>query len=225
MIELFAPSLTKNVPMIEVTMHAAQMASGYIIVGIKDGALLEEDRSQHHGRDDGDGVGFEQVRRHAGAVADVVADVVRDGRGVARIVLGDAGFDLADKVGADVRALREDAAAETGEDRDQRGAEAERDQRVDHGAVGRGVALNDGEKPEVAGDPEKSEAGDKKARDRARAEGDVETAGKRFGRRLGRADVGANRDVHADEAGRAGQNSADRKARRDRPRQEAGRAR
>ena len=63
------------------------------------------------------------------------ADVVGDGRRVARIVLGNAGFDLADEVAADVGALGEDAAAETGEDRDQRGAEAERHQRVDHGAV------------------------------------------------------------------------------------------
>ena len=59
---------------------------------------------------------------------------------VARIVLGNAGFDLADQVGADVGALGEDAAAETGEDRDQRGAEAERDQRVDHVAIGRRMA-------------------------------------------------------------------------------------
>ena len=44
---------------------------------------------------------------------------------------GNAGFDLADHVAADVRTLGEDAAAETGEDRDQRGAEAQRDQRVD----------------------------------------------------------------------------------------------
>ena len=95
----------------------------------------EEDRAEHHGRDDGHGVGLEQVGRHAGAVADVVADVVGDGRRVARIVLGDAGFDLADEIAADVGALGEDAAAETGEDGDQRGAEAERDERVRHRAV------------------------------------------------------------------------------------------
>ena len=33
MIELLAPSLTKNVPTIEVTMQAAQIASGYIMAG------------------------------------------------------------------------------------------------------------------------------------------------------------------------------------------------
>ena len=85
---------------------------------------------QHHG-DGGDGVGLEQVGRHAGAVADVVADVVGDHGRVARVVLGDARLDLADEVGADVGGLREDAAAEPGEDRDQRAAEGEPDQVVD----------------------------------------------------------------------------------------------
>ena len=55
--------------------------------------------------------------------------------GIARIVFGDSGLDLADEVGADVRGLGEDAAAETGEDRNQRGAERERDERVDDDAV------------------------------------------------------------------------------------------
>ena len=97
--------------------------------------MREEDRRQHHGGDGRHRVGLEQVGRHAGAVADIVADVVGDGRRIARIVLRDAGLDLADEIAADVGALGEDAAAETGEDRDQRGAETERDQRVDDGAV------------------------------------------------------------------------------------------
>ena len=49
---------------------------------------------------------------------------------------GNAGLDLAHHVAADVGALGEDAAAETGEDRDQRGAEAQRHQAVDHLAAG-----------------------------------------------------------------------------------------
>ena len=44
--------------------------------------------------------------------------------GVARVVLGDAGFDLADEVGADVCCLGVDAATDTGEQCDRRGAEA-----------------------------------------------------------------------------------------------------
>ena len=94
----------------------------------------EEDRRQQHGGDDGHRVGLEQVGGHAGAVADVVADVVGDHGGVAGIVLGDAGLDLAHQVGAHIGALGEDAAAETGEDRDQRAAEAQRDHRLQHAA-------------------------------------------------------------------------------------------
>ena len=58
-----------------------------------------------------DDVGLEQVGAHAGAVADVVAHVVGDGGGVAGVVLGNAGLDLADQVGAHVGGLGEDAAA------------------------------------------------------------------------------------------------------------------
>ena len=83
---------------------------------------------EHHGHG-GDRVGLEEVGGHAGAVADVVADVVRDHGRVARVVLRDPGLDLADQVGADVGGLGEDAAAEAGEDRDQRAAEAEPDRR------------------------------------------------------------------------------------------------
>ena len=86
--------------------------------------------AEQHRRDGRDAVGFEEVGGHAGAVADVVADVVGDDGGVARIVFGNAGFDFADEVGADVGGLRIDAAAQTREDRDQRTAEREADHRV-----------------------------------------------------------------------------------------------
>src|SRR3546814_18015285 len=56
----------------------------------------------------------------------VVAHVVSDRRGVAGVVLGDAGFDLADEVGADVGGLGVDAAAYAGEQRDGAGAEPKR---------------------------------------------------------------------------------------------------
>ena len=95
-------------------------------------AAGEIDRGEHHGGDDGHDIGLEQIGGHAGAVADIVANVVGDGRRVARVILGDAGLDLADQVAADIGALGEDAAAETGEDGDERGAKAERDERVDH---------------------------------------------------------------------------------------------
>ena len=67
-------------------------------------------------------VGLEEVGAHAGHVADVVAHVVGDDRRVARVVLGDAGLDLADEVGADVGGLGVDAAADAREQRDRGGA-------------------------------------------------------------------------------------------------------
>ena len=124
-------------------MHTPPISSGRLISGSSRLAgARQQQRGQHHRGADGDDIGFEQVGGHAGAVADIVADVVGDHRRVAGVVLGDAGLDLADQVGADVGGLGEDAAAETREDRDQRGAEGERDERVDHGAVvaGDGVA-------------------------------------------------------------------------------------
>jgi hypothetical protein len=92
----------------------------------------KEDRCQNHGGDHGHRIGFEQVSGHAGAIADIVADIVCDGGRVAWIVFRDAGFDLADEVAADIRTLGEDAAAQTGEDRNQRSAEAKRNERIDH---------------------------------------------------------------------------------------------
>jgi hypothetical protein len=97
----------------------------------KAGLRLQQQHAQQHGRHRRHGVGLEQVGRHAGAVADVVADVVGNHGGVARVILGNAGFHLAHQVGADVGALGEDAAAESGEDRDQGGTETKADQRVD----------------------------------------------------------------------------------------------
>ncbi len=85
----------------------------------------ERDRAEDQRRDQRDRVGLEQVGGHAGAVADVVTDVVRDRGGVAGVVLGDVVLDLADQVGADIGRLGEDAAADTHEHRQQRGAEAE----------------------------------------------------------------------------------------------------
>jgi hypothetical protein len=86
--------------------------------------------AQHHGGDNRHGVGFEQVGCHAGAVTHVVTHVVGDHGRVARIIFGDAGFDLAYQVGTDVSALGEDTAAKTGEDGDQRATKSQAHQSV-----------------------------------------------------------------------------------------------
>ena len=68
------------------------------------------------------------------------------------------------------------------------------------------------EDPVVAGDAEQRQADDQQAGDRAAFEGDVERRRHAAAGRLGDARVGADRDVHADEAGRAGERGADQEA-------------
>ena len=95
----------------------------------EDDALVTEAReAEDHGRDDGDFVALEDVGGHTGAVAHVVAHVVGDGGGVARVVLGDVLLDLSDEVGAHVGSLGVDAAAHAHEECEQRAAEAEAEQ-------------------------------------------------------------------------------------------------
>ena len=118
--------------MIAVRTPIVGTISGKTRPSLAERGLAEDQRGDQHDR-----VRLEQVGRHAGAVTDVVADVVGDRRGVARVVLGDALLDLADQVGADVGGLGEDAAADPHEHREQRGAEAEA---LEHG---RRVALVD----------------------------------------------------------------------------------
>jgi hypothetical protein len=188
--------------------------------GAEDGRTGEEDRRQHHGGDRGHRIGLEQVGGHAGAVADVVADVVGNRRRVARIVFRNAGFHLADEVAADVRALGEDAAAETGEDGNQRSAEAERDQRVDHQAAVRCIAERAGEDGVVDRNAEQRETRHQHAGDGAGLEGELEAAGERADRSLRGAHIGAHGNVHADEAGRPRQHGADGEADRHQPAEE-----
>jgi hypothetical protein len=136
-------------------------------------------------------------------------DVVGDHGRVARVVLGDPRLDLADQVGADVGGLREDAASQSREDRDQRAAEAEADERVHGLLVG---LVGEHEDAEVAGHAQQGQADHQEPGDRAALEGHVERRWHAAARRLGDTGVGAHREVHPDEAGRAGERAADQEA-------------
>src|SRR5262249_430044 len=74
-----------------------------------------------------------------------------------------------------------------------------------------------GEEAEIGRHPEQCETGDQHAGDRTRFERELEAAGKRFGRGLRDAHVGAHRNIHADEAGRTRQDRADSEADCDQP--------
>jgi hypothetical protein len=81
--------------------------------------------AEHHGGQHGGHVAAEEVGAHAGHIAHVVAHVVGDGGGVARVILGDAGFHLAHEIGAHIGGLGVDATAHTGEERDALSTEGE----------------------------------------------------------------------------------------------------
>ncbi len=174
----------------------------------------DHQRAERHRRDQRHGIGLEQVGGHAGAVADVVTDVVGDHRRIARIVFGNAGLDLADEVGADVGTLREDASAQTREDRDQRCTEREPEQRLQQvGQVGGGRELAEpGDEPEEDADAEQAEPDHQHAGDRTAFERDGERRRDALRGGLRSTHVGSHRDVHADEAACPRQHRAEHEA-------------
>ncbi len=161
--------------------------SGKIRPLIAEGGTAQDERG-----DQGDGVGLEQVGGHAGAVADVVTHVVRDGGGVAWVVLGDALLDLADQVGADVGGLGEDAAADPHEHGQQRGTETEALQHLRRAA---------GVDQDHDGGAQQAETGGRQTHGAAGAEGDLHGAFATFTvGRGGHPDVRPGRQPHADVA-------------------------
>ena len=154
---------------------------------------LRDDQRGGHRRH----VGVEQVGAHAGHVADVVADVVRDDGGIARVVLRDAQLDLTRQVRRHVGRFGENAAARFGEQGQRAGAErkAQQDARVtrehQHGRHA-----------------EQRAAHDQQAHHRAAAEADEERGLQPLLRALGRAAVGKRRNQNADFAGDCRQDGA-----------------
>jgi hypothetical protein len=84
-----------------------------------DAERLVEQHTKDHGADVLGGGALEQVGAAAGAVADIVADEIRDHGRVARIVFRNARFDLADQIRADVSRLGVDATPQLREQRDE----------------------------------------------------------------------------------------------------------
>ncbi len=161
--------------------------------------------AQDHGADVLGGRRLEEVGATTGAIADVVADKVRHDRRVARVILGDACLDLADKVGTDVGRLGVDPAAELGEERHEAGAEAEADDQ-ERSLLGMREAAEGGEDAEH---PEEGEGHDQEARDGAAAHRDLHRSHQAVLRGRGGPQVGLDADVHADDAGGHRARSAD----------------
>ena len=186
----FSVACTANTPTIDASTPMARAPSGKTspsahMLGSSGKIDVERGDAEDDRGDERDLVALEQVGGHAGAVADVVAHVVGDGGRVARVVLGDAGLDLADEVGADVGRLGEDAAADSQEQREQRAAEAEADEDR------RARVLEDHDDDRRA---EQAEADGEHAGDAAGAERDLQRRRHRAGLRRGRgAHVAARR--------------------------------
>src|SRR5439155_23057137 len=145
------------------------------------------------------GGGFEQGGAAARAVAHVIAREVGDDGGVAGVVFGDAGLDLAHQVGAHVGGLCVNAAAELGEKGHERGSEAEA--HYEEGRLGR-VAIRDqvGVRHVNEKNPEQRQRHDHEARDRAAAQGHGQGLAQGAASGGGGSQVGAHGHVHADVA-------------------------
>ena len=163
-------------------------------------------------------VGFVKVRTHTGDVADVVAHVVRDGGGIARVVFRDSGFDFADEVRADVRRLRVNTAADAREQRLRRSTHAEGQHRgrdEDHLVRSRRRFVNpmraavENNRPK--GNIEEPETDNDQAHNRARAERDAEPGVERFLRGVCRARARVSCRLHSEEAGETGEEAARQK--------------
>ncbi len=158
-------------------------------------------------RNERDFVGLEEVGGHPGAVANVVADVVSDRRGVTRVVLGNSGLDLAHQVGADVGRLGKDAAANPQEQREKRTTESEADQ----DRRTRVLKRHDDRRR-----AEQSEADGKHAGDSAGAKRNLKRRWHRPRTRGGRGtDVASRGERHPDVAREAGSETAEQE--RERP--------
>ena len=98
-------------------------------------AIAPEDGEVGHENtaDEADGVGFKDIGGHPSAIADVIADVVGNGGGVARVIFFELGFEFANEVCADIGSFGVDATAQTSEDADERGSESEAGQAIDGG--------------------------------------------------------------------------------------------
>ena len=180
-------------------MTRGNRISGRVIAGSMERPGPDR-RAQQQGGDEGDQVRLEHVGGHARAVADIVPDVVGDGRRVARVVLGDGFFYFAHQIRADVRRLGEDAAADAHEQGGQAPAEAEADQHL------HGVTAEDEEDDGRAQQPQPDRH---HARHGPAAEGRLQRPLVGGQRLVGRPLVADDGHAHADVACRVGERDAE----------------
>ena len=153
-------------------------------------------RADEHRANERNRVGFENVRRHACAITDIIAHVIGNGCRVARIVLVEIRLHLSNQVRSDIRSLRINAAAQTREDRNERRAQSHANE-----ARNRPVRAHLGHHEPKDTDGQKRQADDQQARHGAAIEGSFKGFFSIQSRPLCRANISHYRNSHSDVTG------------------------
>ena len=164
---------------------------------------------ERNGRNDAADIRLEEVGAHPSDVPDVVTDSVRNGGRVARVILRDSRLDLAREVAGHVGGLREDAAADSSEERNRRRAEREPEEGADRS---RTVTAHPAIEVVQNRDTQRAEGDDGEAHDGAARERHLQRGREAGLCRRGGSDRSPGGRAHADPARQAGQRGADQKA-------------
>ena len=198
--------------------HHAEHAGREVDAG--PGGAHGEPAAEDHRADVLRGRRLEQVRAAARAVAHVVADEIRDDGGVARVVLRNPRFHLADEVRTHVGRLGVDTAAELGEERHEARPEAVADDQERDLLVGDSERAHEGEQ---AADAEQAHGDDEQPGDGAAAQCDLQCAVEARAHRRRRPEVSPDGHEHADVACDARAERAEHEGERGRDRHVEGR--
>ena len=165
----------------------------------------QSERTDQDRADQAHRVSFEHVGGHAGAITHVVADIICDRRGIARIVFFEAYFDFANEVRADISGFGVNPAAQSREHADQARPKCQAHQAADrHPRTG--DMRDNGVKNR---DRQKRKSDYEQPRDGTSVESHSECFRNRYRCGLRGSHVGNHRDSHANVTGRKRTERAD----------------
>ena len=151
-------------------------------------------------------VALVEVCSHACHVAYIVAYIIRDRRGVARIILGDVSFHLSHEVSTHIGRLGIDAAADTRKERLRGSAHAKGQHRRSDGDEGcLAATVESMQDKEPHGDVEQAETYHDKSHNSTGAERYLQSFIQPLTSRVGCAPTGIGRGLHAKETGKTGE--------------------
>ena len=188
-------------------------------------------RGKSGARNDGTAEGLEKISTHTGDITNIITNVVRNGGRVAGIIFRNVGFNLTDKIGADVGSLGVDTTGDTREECDGGGTETETrevtdgithvDDRTREGyrrtigsipSLDNAAVLRGGKDVEEDGQTKDTVRDNGEAHDGTTGERDLESLVQARARGFHGLDVGLRRNLHASPAGARGERGADEEA-------------